>query len=929
MRDFEALANFIADMLFVIDMEGNIVFANSRAINTLGYSRDELCLLSIDGIDTKVRMREYRAFWLELEPGQSRTIESMHRSKSGKLIPVEIHSTLMEDAGERFVVSIARDISEIRKSKIEIRNQNILMKQALRLAKMGAWKWDVKPGLWTFSDEWCDIHGVKRGTLSTDKLTNIAYPEDIPQIEKAFEEAKKGIPYDIVHRIVRQDTGELRYIHAVGVAEFSEELEVVCVQGFAQDITEQKLLEEELGRSEENFRKFFNSIDDFVFILDNRGSILEFNEAVTKRLGYSSAELIGEPVLEVHPENRRDEASRIVKDTLAGKCNHCPIPLVSKTGEVIPVETSITKGFWDGNPVLFGISKDVSALKRSEERFSKAFHSSPLIIGLTDLETGEYVEVNQKFCEVSGFSREEIIGRRSTEILMIDADYREKIISRLKSSGAIRDEETILFGKDGRKIHVLLSVNIIDIAGKPYVFTTAIDISSLKETEEKLRESEKGFRMLVENTHDIIFTTNGTGDFRYVSLAWERLLGHNLEDVVGHSYREFIHPDDIQTVDNALSKAFIENRSQNLPSVEYRARHTDGTWKWFSANGYATRDNEDGPRYFTGVAREITGEKEALEALRSSEEEMSLILNTTNESIIYYDTEQRVIWANRAVVERIGLEERDIEGKRCFDIWGYGDKCDNCVLARAISSSKPQEQEIAHGLEEIWLVRAYPVFGSNGAVSGVVEISQNITEKKQSSKKLEAAFNALVRAASDIVSAKDPYTAGHQRNVSDLAVAIGKEMGLDQETCDCLRVSGLLHDIGKISIPTEILTRPGKLTAIEFNLIKEHSKNGYNILKEIDLPWPVADIVLQHHERLDGSGYPGGLKGDVIRLESKIIAVADVVEAMASHRPYREALGLETAIDEIIKESGRLYDPTVVEACVKVLEDGYSLTDQP
>jgi len=307
---------------------------------------------------------------------------------------------------------------------------------------------------------------------------------------------------------------------------------------------------------------------------------------------------------------------------------------------------------------------------------------------------------------------------------------------------------------------------------------------------------------------------------------------------------------------------------------------------------------------------------------------MSLILNTTNESIIYYDTEQRVIWANRAVVERIGLEERDIEGKKCFDIWGYGDKCDNCVLARAISSSKPQEQEITHGLEEIWFVRAYPVFDSNGAVSGVVEISQNITERKQSSKRLEAAFNALVRAASDIVSAKDPYTAGHQRNVSDLAVAIGKTMGLDEETCDCLRVSGLLHDIGKISIPTEILTRPGKLTAIEFSLIKEHSKNGYNILKEIDLPWPVADIVLQHHERLDGSGYPEGLKGDVIRLESKIIAVADVVEAMASHRPYREALGLEAAIDEIVKESGRLYDPTVVEACVKVLEDGYSLTDQ-
>ncbi len=205
------------------------------------------------------------------------------------------------------------------------------------------------------------------------------------------------------------------------------------------------------------------------------------------------------------------------------------------------------------------------------------------------------------------------------------------------------------------------------------------------------------------------------------------------------------------------------------------------------------------------------------------------------------------------------------------------------------------------------------------------QAQQEIAERKQAEENLERSLKNLQKALEGTIYAlaatteiRDPYTAGHQRRVAELASAIAKEMGLPEEKVEGIHMAGLIHDIGKISVPAEILSKPSKLSEIEMNLIKAHPRIAYDILKEIDFPWPVADIVLQHHERLDGSGYPQGLKGDEIILEARILAVADVVEAMASHRPYRPALGVEAALAEIEKNRGRLYDPTVVDACLEL-----------
>lgn len=203
-----------------------------------------------------------------------------------------------------------------------------------------------------------------------------------------------------------------------------------------------------------------------------------------------------------------------------------------------------------------------------------------------------------------------------------------------------------------------------------------------------------------------------------------------------------------------------------------------------------------------------------------------------------------------------------------------------------------------------------------------------LEQVQEYSTKLEKTILGTITAISHMVELRDPYTAGHESRVGELASAIALEMGLDMDTQYGLRIAGLLHDIGKISIPAEYLTKPTKLTDAEFEIIKSHASNGYNILKNIDFPWPVAEVAYQHHERLDGTGYPIGLKGDEIILEARIITVADVIESMATNRPYRHALGIRKALQEIEQNAGKLYDTEVCNAALTLfLQKNYKLGD--
>lgn len=210
----------------------------------------------------------------------------------------------------------------------------------------------------------------------------------------------------------------------------------------------------------------------------------------------------------------------------------------------------------------------------------------------------------------------------------------------------------------------------------------------------------------------------------------------------------------------------------------------------------------------------------------------------------------------------------------------------------------------------------------------ITELEEVETERKRAEEELQhtleksrKALGGIIQAMALTVETRDPYTAGHQRRATNLAHAIAKEMGLSEEQIEGIRMAGVIHDIGKISVPAEILSRPGRLTEIEFDLVKTHPQVGYEILKRVELPWSITQIVLRHHERMDGSGYPAGLSGEEILVEARILGVADVVEAMSSHQPYRPALGIDKALEEISRNRGVLYDPSAVDACLKVFTE--------
>jgi len=280
----------------------------------------------------------------------------------------------------------------------------------------------------------------------------------------------------------------------------------------------------------------------------------------------------------------------------------------------------------------------------------------------------------------------------------------------------------------------------------------------------------------------------------------------------------------------------------------------------------------------------------------------------------------------------------EIIGNSVSEVWGqeiFQKKIKN-DLERCLSGEEIRTEvwlEMPGESTQCFEITYSPYCSSGNTITHAIVILHNITKRKmaaqeleESYQKLQKTFDETVYALSTLVEMRDPYTAGHQNRVAKIAKAIAEERDLSENILKGTWVASLIHDVGKISVPADILSKPGRLTEIEYALIKEHPRTGYEILKKIEFPWPIAEIVLQHHERMDGSGYPQGLKGNEILLQSRIIGVADVVEAMTFHRPYRPALGLTEALGEIEKNKNILYDPEVVDACIAIFKKGFELT---
>ncbi len=327
-------------------------------------------------------------------------------------------------------------------------------------------------------------------------------------------------------------------------------------------------------------------------------------------------------------------------------------------------------------------------------------------------------------------------------------------------------------------------------------------------------------------------------------------------------------------------------------------------------------------------------QKEAEEALRLSEEKYRTILEIIGDGYFETDLSGNFTFFNNALCRIWGYPGKELMGmnsrsytdsetaERLFQAHnrvfqtGKPDRLFDFEIIQKDGSTRRVQSSFALLTNNI----GKPV-GFRGIVRDISELRQMNQDRLDTLERLRKSLGATVNAMAVMVESRDPYTAGHQRRVADLARAIATEMKLATNRIEGLRMAATIHDLGKIAIPAEILTKPTRLTDVEFMLVKTHAQAGFDILKDIDFPWPIARMVVEHHERINGSGYPHHLKGDEILPESKILMVADVVEAMASHRPYRPSLGIEVAIDEITRNKGALYDAEAVDVCVRLFQE--------
>jgi len=341
---------------------------------------------------------------------------------------------------------------------------------------------------------------------------------------------------------------------------------------------------------------------------------------------------------------------------------------------------------------------------------------------------------------------------------------------------------------------------------------------------------------------------------------------------------------------------------------------------------------------FVQIRRDLADLEASRDQLRDSEQRFRRVIELSPVPMTMSDADGNVTLANAAFVRTLGYTSEEMSA--VSELWptAYPDPEYHRWLIQAWQSAMERSRQTGEtftplearirgkdGTDRTMLLTSAPL---GAASSEQVVVFFDITERKKAeealvrtSERLERVLKSVIALIGKVIEARDPYTQGHEEGVARISRLIAEEMGLPADEVDGIEVAALVHDVGKIGVPAEILTKPGKLGAAEFALIQEHSQRGYDILREVDFDWPVADIVLQHHERMDGSGYPAGLSGDDVSMGARILMVADVFEAMAAHRPYRAALGLDAAMGEITEHPEK-YDPQVISACVRLHEAG-------
>lgn len=410
--------------------------------------------------------------------------------------------------------------------------------------------------------------------------------------------------------------------------------------------------------------------------------------------------------------------------------------------------------------------------------------------------------------------------------------------------------------------------------------------------------------------------------FTVVNTTFYRMLGytsqrHFLQEKID---KLFFNPKD--------HEIFLEilRRNQKVKFFEVPFKRKDGEPLWVAITASCIF-SKDKTKCLEGIVQNISYQKEMQDKLVLEKDFLQALFDNIPDAVYFKDRNNRIIKVNKFYTKGTGLTEKEIVGKTDFHFFPYNQakemfEDDNQVL----NTGKPivgkiEKTKLPDGSWNQVITTKIPMCDRSGKIIGSIGTTRDMTSHANlEEKRLFMAISAL-EVLGKALEMRDPYTFSHTRHVAKIAAEIGKALGWNENRLLAMQLAGELHDLGKISIPLDILNKPGDLSKLEYSLIQEHTSNCYNLIKDIEFPFPLAEIIYQHHERMDGSGYPRKLKGDGILLEARILAVSDVLEAMTHHRPYRAALGLKDACSELSRNKGIKYDPVVVEALLSLVKN--------
>ena len=679
---YRTLVQYSSDPIFSYNPDFTYRFVNERFAKTFGYLPEEIIGKTPDFLfDAKESHKRIESVKKVIETGIKDELEVKIKNAQGDdMYLLTMLDPIKDMDGKVIYVScISKDITERKKMEISLRQSEEKYRLITEKITDVVWLMDLSGKSMYVSQSIENFTGYTVEEYLNQSISDRFTPESAVLAIKMLKDEverdnKKNVKNNDFKLIVQLDykckdgnikSGELL------ITPYFEDNKLIGIHGVTRDISERKKNEAKLHQIRQNYETFFNTIDDFLFVMDEQGIIIHTNNTVLNRLEYQKDELIGMSVLKVHPPERREEAGRIVGEMLMGITESCPVPLITKSGFHIPVETRISRGFWDGKPVIFGVTKDITNLVFSEEKFSKLFHLNPSAAGLSDVNDGKYIEVNQAFYDLLGFTEKEVIGKTAFELGILDETNKKKLFGALDENGSVSNKEIDLIAKNGEIKNVSISGQSILVQNQMYRFTVVNDLTQQKKNQQALLQSEEKYRMLVENSPNGIAMYQD-GKFVYINNTGLQLFGSdNAEQILGKPILSIVHPDSMEAV---VKRVSMVSGGGSVPPLQEKLLRHDGSV--FHAEVTALATTYNGKPAGQVIVNDITERKLAAEKLSESEEKYREMAEMLPQIIFETDKEGIITYINKQAYVKTGYDEinESVIGTNCFDFYIPEDK---------------------------------------------------------------------------------------------------------------------------------------------------------------------------------------------------------------------------------------------------------------